>query len=107
MVLDIADGAHPKEVSRLTIDGKFGSHWTAWDPQIQRLVATPSLGENNRVFLLKLDADTGALAIDAAFRDADGKAGISFDQRRWPHDWTGTGLPHGAVFSRADVERKD
>lgn len=106
VVLDIADGAHPKEVSRLTIDGNFGPHWTAWDPEIQRMVVTPSRGENNRVFLLKLDANTGALTIDDAFRDADGKPGISFDQRRWPHDWTGAGLPHGAVFSRTDVERK-
>ena len=43
---------------------------------------------------------TGALTVDEAFRDADGKAGFSFAEREWPHGWKGVGAPHGAVFSR-------
>ena len=52
------------------------------------------------MYLLKLDAKTGALSVDEEFRDTDGKAGFSFASRDWPHGWKRTGLPHGAVFSR-------
>jgi hypothetical protein len=27
-------------------------------------------------------------------------AGFNFTDREWPHGWKGSGLPHGAVFSR-------
>lgn len=101
IVLDIADPAHPVEVSRLKISDGYAPHWTAWDPKTQRLVITPGGGgDDNRLYLLKLDAKTGALSIDADFRDTDGRAGFSFDERVWPHGWKGTGMPHGAVFSR-------
>jgi hypothetical protein len=100
IVLDIADGARPVEVSRLTISQRFFPHWTAWDPQTHRLVATPDSKGDNRLYLLKLDTVTGALTLDQGFRDTDGKVGFSFDTRVWPHGWKGTGMPHGAVFSR-------
>lgn len=100
IVLDIADGARPVEVSRLTISQGFFPHWTAWDPQTHRLVATPGSKDDNRLYLLKLDTATGALTLDQGFRDTDGKVGFSFDTRVWPHGWKGTGMPHGAVFSR-------
>jgi hypothetical protein len=47
-----------------------------------------------------LNQATGALTVDEAFRDSDGKAGFSFAERAWPHGWKGVGAPHGAVFSR-------
>lgn len=99
IVLDIADGARPVEVSRLVIDARYNAHWTAWDPVSRRLVVT-SEQAGDRTYLLKLDAATGALSIDEAFRDADGQPGFSFAKRVWPHGWTGEGKPHGAVFSR-------
>ena len=43
---------------------------------------------------------TGALTMDNAFHDANGKPGFDFANRKWPHGWTGTGQPHGVVFSR-------
>jgi hypothetical protein len=43
---------------------------------------------------------TKAKILDVAFRDTDGKIGFSFANRQWPHGWNGSGLPHGAVFSR-------
>lgn len=98
-VIDIADPANVREVSRLTISDKFDAHWTAWDPKTKRLVVT-SGQKGDRLFLLKLDEKTGALSIDQSFRDADGKTGFSFANRTWPHGWTGEGKPHGAVFSR-------
>jgi hypothetical protein len=98
VVLDIADGARPVEVSRLTITPGYASHWTAWDPATNRIVITSGTS-GDRLYLLNLDPASGKLAIDESFRDSDGKAGLSM-QRTWPHGWTGEAKPHGAVFSR-------
>lgn len=99
IVLDIADGTRPVEVSRLVINDKYAPHWTGWDSKSRRLVVT-SGHSGDRMYLLKLDEATGALSIDDAFRDPDGLPGFSFAKRAWPHGWTGEGKPHGAVFSR-------
>ena len=99
VVLDIANGAKPVEVSRLVISDTYDPHWTAWDPKSRRLVVT-SGQSGDRMYLLKLDQENGALTIDEGFRGDDGKPGFSFAPRTWPHGWTGEGKPHGAVFSR-------
>jgi hypothetical protein len=99
VVVDISDGNNVREVSRLVIDDKYGSHWTAWDAKAKRLVIT-SGQSGDRMYLLKLNEQTGALTIDDKFRDTDGQVGFSFAKRTWPHGWTGEGKPHGAVFSR-------
>jgi hypothetical protein len=99
IVLDIADGDRPVEVSRLVIGSDFAPHWTAWDPKSRRLAVTPEK-PGQRMYLLKLDEKIGALTIDEAFRGPDGQAGFSFAKQSWPHGWTGEGAPHGAVFSR-------
>ena len=98
-VLDIADSANVREVSRLVINDEYRPHWTAWDAKAKRLVVT-SGKSGDRMYLLKLDEKTGALSVDEAFRDTDGQVGFSFAKRAWPHGWTGEGSPHGAVFSR-------
>ena len=100
IVLDIANPAKPLEVSRLTLTQTYGSHWTGWDPKTQRLVVTSGNSPDDRLYLLKLDQNSGALSVDDAFRDTDGKVGFSFAERQWPHGWKGSGSPHGAVFSR-------
>jgi len=99
IVLDIADGAKPREVSRLTITDKYSPHWTGWDPISRRVVVT-SGEQGDRTYLLKFNELTGALTIDNDFRGEDGQPGFSFAKRAWPHGWTGEGRPHGAVFSR-------
>ena len=99
VVIDIADGAHPREVSRLSMAKSFRPHWTGWDAQTGRIVVTAT-EPGDRTYLLKFDEQTGALAIDTAFRGDDGEVGFSFAKRRWPHGWTGEAKPHGAVFSR-------
>lgn len=99
VVLDMSDGAHPKEVSRLVISPAYESHWTGLDRVTGRIVIT-SGRDGDRTYLLKLDPATGALSIDTAFRGEDGQPGFSFASRHWPHGWTGAGKPHGAVFSR-------
>ena len=98
VVLDIRNGERPVEVSRLAIPG-YAPHWTGWDPKAKRLVVTSGKA-GDRTYLLTLDENSGKLAIDERFKDADGKAGVSFDRRVWPHGWTGAAKPHGAVFSR-------
>lgn len=100
VVLDIADPAKPREVSRLKISDTYHPHWTGWDAVTGRLVVTSGGTPSDRTYLLKLDPATGALSIDEAFRDADGQAGFSFAERDWPHGWKGVGVPHGAVFTR-------
>jgi len=103
IVLDITNPAKPVEVSRLKLRDTYWSHWTAWDPKTERIVVTASVipGEPvKRLYLMKLDLATGTLTLDDAFRDTDGKIGFSFANRQWPHGWNGSGLPHGAVFSR-------
>lgn len=103
IALDLADPAHPVEVSRLKISDDYSPHWTAWDPATERIVITPvpqGSDSSDRMYLLKIDSKTGALSVDEDFRDTDGKIGFSFAERTWPHGWKGAGLPHGAVFSR-------
>jgi 56kDa selenium binding protein (SBP56) len=99
VVLDIANGTKPVEVSRLKLSDTYNAHWTGWDPKTQRLVATSGRTPEDRLYLVKLDPKTGALTLDDAFRDTDGKVGFSFADRQWPHGWKGSGAPHGAVFS--------
>ena len=99
IVLDLTNPAKPIEVSRLPLGDGFVPHWTGWDPKAQRLVVT-GIGDLHRLFMLKLDQKTGVITVDTAFRDTDGKVGFNFDDRQWPHGWTGSANPHGVVFSR-------
>ena len=100
IVLDITNGAKPVEVSRVKLGDTYTPHWTAWDAKTQRVVVTSGLNTKGRLYLLKLDPTTGALTLDEGFKDTDGKVGFNFEDRQWPHGWKGSGLPHGAVFSR-------
>ncbi len=97
IVLDIANGDKPVEVSRVQLGENFNPHWTGWDAKTQRIVVT---GSQPRLFLLKFNPESGAIAIDGAFHDANGKPGFDFADRDWPHGWKGSGHPHGVVFSR-------
>ena len=97
IALDISNPEKPKEVSRLSLSDDFRAHWTGWDAKTKRLVTT---GSENRLFLVKLDTETGMLSVDESFKDDNGKPGFDLANRKWPHGWTGTGKPHGVVFSR-------
>jgi len=96
IVLDIANAARPVEVARVKLNDTYVPHWTGWDAKTQRVVVT---GTEPRLFLLKFDPATGALSIDDAFHDADGKPGFNLADREWPQGWKGSGKPHGVVFS--------
>ncbi|MGC2171990.1 MAG: hypothetical protein WA623_11445, partial [Candidatus Sulfotelmatobacter sp.] len=100
IVLDIANTAKPVEVSTLKFDDNYYPHWTGWDAKTHRIVVTSGGSGEHRLYLLKFDAATGALSMDDAFHDADGKPGFKFADRDWPQGWKGSGVPHGVVFSR-------
>jgi hypothetical protein len=97
VVLDISNGAAPRKVSELKLGESYRPHWTGWDSKTGRVVVT---GSEPRLFLLTFDPASGALSFDNAFHDSDGKPGFNFADRDWPHGWKGSGLPHGAIFSR-------
>jgi hypothetical protein len=98
--LDLANPSSPREASRLTLAPGDVPHWIALEPNTRRLVITGYRAMANRVLLATFDTATGALALDARFREA-GSAGPGLDLsgRPWPHGGTAAGVPHGAVFS--------
>jgi hypothetical protein len=100
IVLDIANGAKPVEVSRIKLDDNVYPHWTGWDPKTNRVVVTTGGSGDPRLYMLKFDPSSGAISVDEAFHDSDGKPGFNFSHRDWPHGWKGSGVPHGVVFSR-------
>ena len=100
IVLDITDGTRPVEVARVKFDDEYFPHWTAWDAKTSRIVITSGNSGTPRLYMLNFNPSNGSLTIDETFHDETGKPGFRFTDREWPHGWTGTGQPHGAVFSR-------
>jgi hypothetical protein len=99
-VLDVSNPAKPVKVSQLSLGADQFTHWLAWDEAGSRIILN-SGGEDSRLFMLKFDRKSGAVTIDADFRNADAtQPGFSMANIDWPHGFRGTGLPHGAVFSR-------
>lgn len=99
VALDISDPEHPREVSRVSVGADEYPHWIAIDARGWRIVLN-SAGRGSRLFLIYFDPATGALTLDARFRDpGSDQPGISLTGSNWP-GFTGTVVPHGAVFSR-------
>ena len=98
VVLDLGKADRPVEVSRVVFDGGIFPHWTGYDAKTHR-VAVTGYGEN-RLYMLNFDPATGAIAMDKAFHDQDGRPGFDFSDRSWPHGWGGSAQAHGVVFSR-------
>ncbi len=98
--LDIADPAHPREVSRVTLGKDDVPHWISLEPNQQRVVITGYAAMEHRINIANFDAKTGKLTLDTRFRD-DGAAspGFRMDNKTWPHGGRAQGVPHGAVFS--------
>jgi hypothetical protein len=102
VALDVTDSEHPREVSTVTFGDDELPHWAAIDPTGRRVVVNSGgNGKGNRLFVVNFDPTTGTLSMDERFRDAGATPpGISLTGGRWPHGFTGTAVPHGAVFSR-------
>jgi len=103
-VYDISDLDHLREVSRISFDEKQKPHWISVDASGRRIVLNSGEYGEHRLFIVNFDPETGALALDGRFRDADSQqAGVSMDGKSWPHGFKGDAYPHGTVFSRAVV----
>ena len=101
VVLDIADPAKPREVSRMALGAKDEVHWLSVSPDTRRVVVTGYDAMQHRVVLARFDSTTGQIALDTRFREA-GKSepGFFLDDKAWPHGGRAKGIAHGAVFSR-------
>lgn len=100
VVLDVSDSARPVQVSELSLGANQFTHWLAWDEAGSRIILN-SGGQDSRLFMLKFDRKTGAVTLDNDFRNPGSTSpGFSMSDIAWPHGFRGTGLPHGAVFSR-------
>ena len=110
--LDLSNPLRPKQVSAVRIDaGKGGraanpgglamasdgariavADYTVDVPAYRR-------DGDHRVYMLRLDTDSGQLRIDTSFRDeATDQVGIDFDRVKWPHGTTGAARPRGLLF---------
>jgi len=88
--LDMHDPAHPHEASRILLKPDEYPHWLAVEPGGNRLVITGYGELRTRARFATIDRETGQLALDPE--------SIGFT-RAWPDGWTGSAVPHGAVFS--------
>jgi hypothetical protein len=100
--VDISDPEHPRDVATLAVGDDEQPHWISIDGTGRRIVLNSAgAGSGNRLFIIDFDPATGALSLDAKFRDAGAsRAGVSLTRKAWPHGYTGTAIPHGTVFSR-------
>jgi hypothetical protein len=54
---------------------------------------------DHRVYMLRLDDETGQLRFDDSFRDeTTDEVGIDFNRAKWPHGATGPARPRGLLF---------
>ena len=98
VVLDIANPAAPREVSRLRTPETFNPHWLARDPRSNRVVLGAELGGEEGFYILRFDAQAGALSFDPAL-EGDGKIGyVSLKNQSWPHGPSGPAWGHAALF---------
>ena len=98
VVLDIADPARPREITRLATPPTFNPHWLARDQSSNRLVLGAELGGEEGMYVLRFDTAAGRLSFDEALK-GDGKAGyVSLEHQRWPHGDTGPAWAHAALF---------
>ncbi|MGH7587619.1 MAG: hypothetical protein ACRELU_03395 [Gemmatimonadota bacterium] len=99
VTLDVSDPSSPGEVSRVTLGPRNFPHWLALDPAGGRIVVADRGDGETRIFVLTLDSETGALAVDERFRDPGSeRPGVDFGRSEWPHGPTGPARPHGSVF---------
>ncbi len=99
--LDITDPDRPREVGRLVLEEGDDPHWISLEPNGERIVITGAGELTGRVLIARLDHETGALSLDATFREPGAeRPGVDLDRESWPHGDTGGAEPHGAVFSR-------
>jgi hypothetical protein len=101
VALDVSDPSAPVEVSRLDLGRRSFPHWLAFDDATGRIVIADRGDGEERLYVARLDPDSGALMLDERFRDpGSDRPGVSFERAEWPHGATGAARPHGTVFDR-------
>ncbi|HJU85804.1 MAG TPA: hypothetical protein VJ788_00340 [Gemmatimonadota bacterium] len=99
VALDVSDPAAPVEVSRLELGGRSFPHWLALDEGSGRIVIADRGDGEERLYVARIDPETGALTLDDRFRDSGSeRPGVSFERAEWPHGASGAARPHGSVF---------
>lgn len=99
VVLDVADPASPREISRLLLPEDFNAHWAAKDPGSNRIVVGAEMGKERGVFLLRYDASSGTLEVDATINADSALPGyIDLNEQAWPHGPSGPAWAHSALF---------
>ena len=98
--LDTRDLTRVREVSRLRLNDRQLPHWLATDGTRVAVVNSPGASDH-RVWMARIDATSGALSLDEAFRDpGSAEPGVNFNRASWPHGASGDAVPHGVVFGR-------
>jgi hypothetical protein len=98
VVLDLDDPSAPRQISAVQFDDNQSPHWLAYDGNSRIVMANAD--EEWRLWMMRIDRNTGELSVDETFRDTGSAApGLSFDREEWPHGRTGPAVPHGTVFS--------
>jgi hypothetical protein len=99
VVLDVADPAAPREVSRLLLPEDFNAHWAAKDPGSNRIVVGAEMGKERGVYMLTYDPAEGVLAIDESINPDSTLPGyIDLENQAWPHGPSGSAWAHSALF---------
>jgi hypothetical protein len=99
VALDVSDPSAPVEVSRLELGPRSFPHWLALDEASGRIAIADRGDGEERLYVARLDAQSGALSLDERFRDSGSdRPGVSFERAEWPHGRTGAARPHGTVF---------
>lgn len=123
VMLDLADPLHPRLTSTVRLDrnpdpeGKTAGVPRAGGPGGLAMasdgsrvavadytadVPTYHRDGDHRVYMLRVDAETGQLRVDNAFRDeTTDEVGLDFNRVKWPHGTTGPARPRGLLFVAA------
>ena len=85
--------------SLLQFDDGQSPHWLGLEPSSGRIVVANSGPGEYRLWMIRLNRQSGELSFDTSFRETgDERLGISFDRQQWPHGESGAAIPHGSVF---------
>jgi hypothetical protein len=122
VLLDLADPLHPRLASTVRLDRNPGDGKAAGAPRAggpgglamasdgSRIavadytvdVPTYQRDGDHRLYMLRVDTETGQLRVDNAFRDeTTDEVGIDFNRTKWPHGATGPARPRGLLFVAA------
>jgi hypothetical protein len=99
VVLDVADPAAPRELSRLLLPDDFNAHWAAKDPGSNRIVVGAEMEKERGMYMLAYDPGSATLSIDLSISARSQRPGyIDLDQQAWPHGASGGARAHSALF---------